>query len=263
MVNYELRNFMDGDEKRIIELFNDVYGRFSGYVPRTVEYWRWCCLKRPDVKRDGIFLVFDRENGDLVGYAVVGLSGNIWELCVRPNWEDAALTLLDRAVSYLEGAGVSAVNVNVPKDDETLNEVCRKLGFARVDVHKLFVGVLSFRKLISIFARNKADVLTKNFKEKICIAIEDSPLWIEKAISISVDDGEINILEGVMESPTVFVKTDARTLLSVLVGVLSPQKALLTFRIRVKPFWKALVAERFLCSLQMNASWFWPLGDFG
>ncbi|MGQ9539358.1 MAG: SCP2 sterol-binding domain-containing protein, partial [Candidatus Bathycorpusculaceae bacterium] len=229
----------------------------------TVEYWRWCCLKRPDVKRDGIFLVFDRENGNLAGYAVVGLSGNIWELCVRPNCEDAALTLLDRAVSYLMDMGVSAVNVNVPKGDETINEACKKMDFAKVDVHKLFVGVLSIRKLISILAQDKEDALTKKFNERICITVENPSPWIEKAVSIKVGDGGIDVFEGVIESPTVSVKTDARTLLAVLFGALSPQKAFLSLRIRVKPFWKALVAERFLYVLRMDVAWFWPLGDFG
>lgn len=260
---YELRNFMDGDEERIVELFNDVYGRFSGYVPRTVEYWRWCCLKRPDVKKDGIFVVFDKEAGDLVGYAVVGLSGNIWELCVRSGCEDAALILLDRAVSYLTDMGVSAVNVNAPKGDETLNEACRKMGFARVDVHKLFVGVLSFRKLISILVQDKADALTKKFNERICITVENPSLWIEKAVSIKVDNERVDVFEGVIKSPTVFVKTDAKTLLSVLVGALSPKQAFLSFRVRVKPFWKTPMMERFFRSLRMNMSWFWPLGDFG
>lgn len=263
MAGYELRNFVDGDEEKIVELFNDVYGRFSGYVPRTVEYWRWCCLKRPDVKKDGVFLVFDGRTGNLVGYAVVGLSGSIWELCVRPNCGDAALILLDRAVSYLADRGVSAVNVNVPRGDETLNEACGKMGFAKVDVHKLFVGVLSFRKLIFILARDKADVLIKNFNGKICIMVENSPSWVEKVVSIRVDNGGIDVFEGAIGSATVFVKTDARTLLSVLVGALSFKRAFLGFRIRVKPFWKALVVERFLRSLRMNASWFWPLGDFG
>ena len=263
MTVYELRNFMDEDEERIVELFNDVYGRFSGYVPRTVEYWRWCCLNRPDVKRNGIFLVFDRETGDLAGYVVVGLSGNIWELCVRSNCGDAALTLLDRAITYLEDAGVSAVNVNVPKSDETLNEACRKMGFAMVDVHKLFVGVLSFRKLISIFARSKVDVLTKKFNERICIIVKDPSLWIERAVSIKVDDRGIDVFEGMIESPTVSVKTDAKALLAVLVGALNPKQAFLSFRIRVKPFWKAITMESFLRSLRMDASWFWPLGDFG
>lgn len=72
MNRYELRNFVEGDEEKIVKLFNDAYARFSGYVPRTVEYWRWCCLKRPDVRKDGIFLVFDKGAGNFEGY--VGLS---------------------------------------------------------------------------------------------------------------------------------------------------------------------------------------------
>ncbi|MEM3378404.1 MAG: hypothetical protein QW674_05605 [Candidatus Bathyarchaeia archaeon] len=263
MQTYELRNFADGDETKIVELFNDANGRLSGYVPRTVEYWRWCCLKRPDVKKDGIFLIFDKTTGNLEGYVVAGLSGNIWEFCIRSTCEDTALILLDKAIGYLADMGVSAVNVCVPKDDPVLNGVCRKLGFAQVDIHKLFVGVLSFRKLISIVIQYKAAVLTKKFNEKICITLENPPSWVERAISISVDDKGVNVSEGVIEFPTVSIKVDAKTLFSILVGVQSPRQALLKFNMHVKPLWKALVAERFLRSLRMNFSWFWPLGDFG
>jgi putative sterol carrier protein len=263
MDNYVIRNFVEGDEERIVELFNESYGRFSGYVPRTVEYWRWCCLKRPDVRKDGIFLLFNKEAGDLEGYVVVGLSGNIWELCIKPNREDAALILLEKAVNYLEERGVSAVNVNVPEGDRALNEACREMGFARVDVHKLFLGVLSFRKLILMLASEREKTLSKNLKEKICLRIEDAPFWIEKALSVSVDGERIEVSESLIESPTILVKTDVKTLLAILIGVVSPWRAFLSLRIRIKPFWKIHVFNSFLGSLRMNDSWFWPLGDFG
>ena len=263
MADYVIRNFVEGDEERIVKLFNEAYGRLSGYVPRTVEYWRWCCLKRPDVRRDGIFLLFNKETGDLEGYAVVGLSGNIWELCTKPNREDAALILLEKAINYLEEIGVPAVNVNVPKGDRALNEACRKMGFARVDVHKLFLGVLSFKKLISMLASDKEKVLSKIFKERICLEIEDTPFWVEKTISVSIDGERIEVSEGSTDSPSILVKTDVKTLLAILTGVLSPWRAFLSLKLRVKPFWKIPVLNRFLCLLRMNDSWFWPLGDFG
>jgi|Deesub1362B_J571_1020462.scaffolds.fasta_scaffold06110_3 putative sterol carrier protein len=262
MNDYIIRNFVEGDEEKIIELFNETFKRFTGYVPRTVEYWRWCYLRRPDVRKDGIFLIFSKETGDLEGYAAVGLSGNIWELCAKPNCEDVALILLEKAVNYLEKMGVSAVNVNVPEGDKTLNKACRKMGFARVDVHKLFLGVLSFRKLISMLASDKKN-LSKNFKEKICLKIKDAPFWIEKAISVSIDGERIEVTEGLTDSPTILVKTDVKTLLAILIGVLSLWRALLSLKVRVKPFWKIPVLNRFLSSLRMNPSWFWPLGDFG
>lgn len=259
---YIIRNFTDGDEKNIVELFNESFARFGGYVPRTIEYWRWCCLKRPDVRKDGIFLLFDKKTGDLEGYIVVGLSGNIWEFCVKPNRKDVALILLEKAVNYLEEMGVSAVNVNVPEGDEALNEACREMGFARVDVHKLFVGVLSFRKLISMLVY-KGDTTLAGLRERICLKVDDAPFWVEKVVSVCVDGKNIEVSEGLIEFPTILVKTDAKTLLAVLMGVLSPRRAFLTLRMKVKPFWKAPVLNRFLCSLRMDDLWFWPLADFG
>src|SRR4030042_6661610 len=100
MHGLSVRTFRNGDEPAIVELFNNVYRGYGGFVPRTVEYWRWCCLKRPDVERNGIFLAFDSER--LCGYLVAGSSGNIWEFCVADNDRDIAKTLLSEALDYLE-----------------------------------------------------------------------------------------------------------------------------------------------------------------
>ncbi|MEM2440179.1 MAG: hypothetical protein QW493_03060 [Candidatus Bathyarchaeia archaeon] len=263
MYSYIIRNFTEGDEEGIVQLFNESYARFGGHVPRTVEYWRWCCLKRPDVRKEGIFLAFDKETGDLEGYVVAGLSGNLWELCVKPDRKEVALILLEKAVDYLEEMGVSAVNVNVPEDDEALNEACKEMGFARVDVHKLFVGALSFGKLISMLACKVENAPLANLKETICIKIDDAPFWVEKAVSIRVEGGKMEVLEGLIESPTIHVKTDVKTFLAVLMGVLSPRRALLNLKMRIKPFWKIPALNRFLCLLQISDKWFWPLTDFG
>lgn len=263
MSGYKLRNFVDGDEKQIIELFNDVYREYCGYVPRTVDYWRWCCLKRPDVHKDGIFLVFDEETGSLEGYAVVGLSGNIWEFCSKPNREDVALLLLDKAIDYLKERGVTSVNVNVPETNKALNEACRKMGFARVDLQKMFVGMLSFSKLFSILAQDKKDFLCERFNEEICIVIKDAPFWIEKAVSIGINGDEVKVSESLLESPTIFVRTDVKTLSSILFGVQNPWRAILSFKVYVKPFWKIPRLINFFNSIRLSDSWFWPLSDFG
>ena len=262
MGKYTVRNFVNGDEKRIVELFNRVFENFSGYVPRTVEYWRWCCLERLDVRRDGIFLIFNEENGALEGYAVVGLSGNIWEFCCVPSL-DVALLLLDEAIRYLEDMGVSAVNVNVPESCDVLNEACRKAGFARVDVHKMFVGVLSFSKLLSILIEDRKNFLCGKFKEKFCIMIRDAPFWIEKTLSVDINRDGVNVFEGSVDSPTAFVKTDVKTLSSILFGIMNPMHAVLRFKMGVKPFWKIPRFVEFLDSVRLRDAWFWPLGDFG
>lgn len=259
----EIRNFLDGDEYKIVKLFNDVYGSLAGYVPRTVEYWRWCCLKRPDVTKSGIFLAFDEGTGDLEGYVVAGLSGNIWEFCCRPDREEVALTLLDRAVSYLESMSVSAANLNVPEDDDFLNKVCKKMDFAKVNVNKMFVGVLSFNKLVSLLIQDKTAPICKKFNEKICIIVKDAPFWIEKAVSVNIYNDEVDVSEDMLESPTISVQTDFKTLSSVLFGILSPWRAFLGFKMSIKPFWKVPTLMGFLNSISLDNSWFWPLADFG
>ncbi|TET62287.1 hypothetical protein E3J49_08460, partial [Candidatus Bathyarchaeota archaeon] len=75
---YKIRSFEDGDENEIVQLFDRIYSDYGGFTLKTPEYWRWCCLKRPDVEKEGVFVVEDGDE-NVVGYAVVGGSGNIWE----------------------------------------------------------------------------------------------------------------------------------------------------------------------------------------
>ncbi|MDH5482937.1 MAG: SCP2 sterol-binding domain-containing protein [Candidatus Bathyarchaeota archaeon] len=263
MEKYEVRNFMKGDEEEIVKFSNATYERFGGYVPRTTEYWRWCCLKRPDVKEDGIFLIFSKETGNLTGYIVVGSSGNIWEFCSKSGTENVAKILLESAVKYLEEIGASSVNVNVPYDDEALNGACKQLGFAKANAHKMFVGVLSFKKLISMLVAVGSMESIRKISEEIIIKVKDAPFWIENAVSFEVHNGEVRVHDGLSFSPTILVQTDLATLTSVLFGTTSPHRAILTRKVKVKPFWKITTMIKLLLSMRVTYSWFWPLGDFG
>lgn len=99
---YKVRNFEDGDEIEFVRLFERVYADYGGFVLKTPEYWRWCCLERPDVKRDGIFVVVG-EDEKVVGYVVVRRSGNNWELCYDRGFDGEKIVslLLDEATRYL------------------------------------------------------------------------------------------------------------------------------------------------------------------
>ena len=76
---YTIRTYLPGDETALVLLFNNQNATLAGFVPRTVEYWRWCCLKRPDVDEEGIIIA--KKGDKIVGYCVIGWSGNVWELC--------------------------------------------------------------------------------------------------------------------------------------------------------------------------------------
>lgn len=260
MCGYLVRTFREGDERSVVKLFNETYAEYGGFVPRTMEYWRWCCLERPDVERNGIILVFDGEQ--LCGYVVVGSSGNIWEFCVDGDREPVASILLHEAMKYLEGLGVSSVNVNVPLD-EALARVLVKAGFAQVPVERMFASTLSSRALISELVAGESKKIAGLSDEEIAFKLERVPFGVKDSFSVKMLGGEVEVYDGLPRSPTIIVNADFGVFLSVLFGVLSPYRPLFGRKLKVKPFWKTRTVLKFLSSVCVRGPWFFPLSDFG
>jgi hypothetical protein len=258
MDQYLVRRFRDGDEEEVSRLFNEVYQVYGGFVPRTVEYWRWCCLKRPDVRPDGIFLVCDGENGKVCGYAVVGSTGNVWEFCAGGDRRRIGSILLAEVVKHLETVGVSSVNVNVP-GEFGLDRIFEQQGFARVPPSVMFVSTLSPKKLLLALVADKRG----DFDEEIAFELEGVPLGVERTVSVRVRSGEVTVVDGFSQSASIKVKMGFIALMSVLFkgsGVYGP---FFRGKIRVKPFWKVGKLLSFLRMARSGDSWFWPLSDFG
>lgn len=106
---YCIRTYERGDENSLVRLFNKQYENYGGFVKRTVEYLFWSCMERPDVEKEGVLVVVD-GNDTVVGYAVVGKSGNMWEFSYDPerNGEEIVSLLFESSKQYLRKNGVEA-----------------------------------------------------------------------------------------------------------------------------------------------------------
>jgi len=255
-----VRTFRDGDEEDIVGLFNEVYREYGGFVPRTVEYWRWCCLKRPDVERDGVFLAFD--GGRLCGYLVAGSSGNIWEFCVADGEREAVGVLLGEAVRYLEGVGVSSVNVNVPSG-ACVVEGLREAGFGEVPAEKMFVTTLSPAALFQALVTSRRGEFVGRFDDEFAVRLRDVPFEVGKEFSVKIRGVAVEVVEGFPSEPSVVVELGFMDLLSVLFGGSGAGRLFLAGKLRVRPFRKLGAVLRFLSAASLRGSWFFPLSDFG
>ena len=131
---------MDGDEIEIIGLLEKAYGNYGGYTIKIPEEWRWCCLQRPDVDKNGILVAFSKHSEEIVGYVVAGKSGYLWELSYDPQFdgEEVVSLLLDEATLYVEAAGASSVNFTAPQKDAVIRRVTEKLGFVVSEPPQMF-----------------------------------------------------------------------------------------------------------------------------
>lgn len=263
MTRYNIRTFQDGDEEGIVRLFEECFGGYGGYVLRTSEYWRWCCLERPDVEREGVFVVVRSFDEKVVGYAVVGKSGNVWELGYdRQDSEgEVVQLLLEAAVGYLAGLGASLVNVQVPLEDDFVREICGELGFAESRPPDVFLSVLDYRRLLLLLALERKKEL-EALDEDVEILLKDAPPWMMGKFGVSIRKGAVEALEEGKES-TISVETDVFTLSSLLFGQASPFWSWVNRKVRVKPFWKIQSFVKLLSALSLKKRWFIPLSDYG
>lgn len=260
---YKVRNFIDGDEIEIVRLFNSMCEGYGGFALRTAEYWRWCCLKRPDVETRGVFVVVD-EDEKVVGCAVVGSSGNIWELCYDPSRdsEEVVSLLLDEATRYLEEVEAVSMTFNAPREDRVFSNVGRVHGFAVLPPRKMFLSVLNLGEFIFQIMKNREDELTAKFDESVLVKLKDAPFWVKDRVFIQISRGGVKVDHEPLPS-TIIVETDVISLSSLLFGILSPVQLLTRLKLKVKPFWKIPTLLRLLSSLQLKTPWFFPLSDYG
>jgi hypothetical protein len=259
MHSYSVRTFRDGDEKEIVGLFNEVYKGYGGFVPRTIEYWRWCCLERPDVERDGILLAFDEKK--LCGYLVAGSSGNIWEFCVAD--DEVARVLLAEALSYLEKVEVSSVNINIPQNS-SIAETLIEAGFGKVPAETMFITTLNPQALVSTLAAfRKEELINKKINDEFGVQLHDAPHSVETEFSVKIRGETVEVVEGFPSKPSVVIALSFVDFLSVLFGFSNAGRLFLVGKMKVKPLWKLSVVLKLLSAFRFRRSWFFPLSDFG
>jgi hypothetical protein len=261
---YFVRTFMEGDEIAIVQLFEKAYRNYGGYTRKTPEGWRWCCLQRPDVNNESIFIVSDQNSKAILGYVVVGKSGALWELCYEQNSDgkEVVSLLLDQATAYLENAAASSINFTAPTSDPIIKQACKERGFAAGPPPKMFLSVLNLQRLMSLLVGTKATELKTKFDEAILIKIKDAPFWINDSVFLRINR-EGATVEDENRKSTMQLQIDYVTFSSVLFGNISPFSAFIRSKLTIKPSSKILTGLKLLSQLQIGAEWSFPLSEYG
>lgn len=258
---YNIRTYEEGDETELASLFNNVYHGYGGFVPRTPEYWRWSCLDRPDVEKEGIMVVVNR--GKIVAYAVVGKSGNIWESCFDDVQDKKALLslVLEHAIEYLTRVGSDMATLNLPSQDSAARETCEKLGFSLLPPDVMFLSVADFKQFLELVCSSKKG-RSSGLDGDFLIRFKNAPSWISPSIMIKFKNGQTEI-ENENKSYDVLIETDTATFTSLVFDTTRPLWALARFKLRVHPPWKLLRVLRLFSFMRLDDPWFLPRSDLG
>jgi hypothetical protein len=258
---YAARTYVQGDETALVLLFNKEQATLAGFVPRTVEYWHWCCLKRPDVSEEGI-LVLEKEN-KTVGYVVVGKSGNIWELCYDSSQKAKIIVskLLTWAEDYARSVGCDSIVLNAYVKDPLVREVCKDMDFAESPPEPMFLSVLDMPQLMREVLQAKNQSL--DLAEVFWFNLKNCPPWCVDSFGIMLSKNDIVILEKPNHFSKVTIDVEMSTLVALIFGAEGVFRALFSSKIRFDHFWNVFKVFRFIRLLQVKSDWFTPRADIG
>lgn len=211
--------------------------------------------------KKGIFVVTNQSEV-VVGYAVVGKSGHIWEFSYDPTSDGETIVsiLLEASTRYLIQIGTTSIVLNAPLEDGVLNQVCKTSGFVKVPSPQMFLSIPNLRELVFLLAKTKKEDLSK-FDETVWVKLK-SGFSVNEEFFIQIIGKKIEVAEKA-KSHTIQIETDYISFASMLFGMVRPSQLLFSLKLRVKPFWKAFVFLRLFRSLQIRTTWFFPLSDYG
>jgi hypothetical protein len=242
-------------------LFNSEYANLAGFVPRTVEYWRWCCLKRPDIEEKGILIA--EKGNKTVGYIVVGKSGNIWELCYdsSQNAKKIISRLLTWAVDYSRKVGSDSIVLNAYVKDKLVREVCTDMDFAESPPDPMFLSVLDLPQLMHEVLQAKGQDLDMN--EVFWFSLKNCPSWCASSFGVKIEKNQVTILKEPTSVSRITIETEMSTLAAIIFGTENISKDMVASKMHFYPFWKILAVRKLFRLLQNKTPWFIPRADLG
>ncbi len=255
------RTFLPGDESSIVSLFNSQNEKLAGFVPRTVDYWRWCCLNRPDVDEKGILIIINGK--EIIGYVVVGKSGNVWELCYDQQRDGKAIIarLLNWALDYAKSLGSDSVVLNAYVGDQVVRKVCQELDFAEAPSEPMFLSVLDLPELVCSILRSKK--VSSDLDEIFWFNLKNCPPWCINSFGVKLGENGVVVIKELASFSKTTIDTEMSTLVALMFGNENVERAILASKVRFHPFWKIISVEKFLHRLQINTPWFLPRADIG
>jgi hypothetical protein len=257
---YTTRIFADGDEIKLANLFNRTHCDLAGFVPRSPEYWKWSCLTRPSVEVKGIVVI--TRNNDPVGYAVVGKTGDVWELGYSHQNDSKVIVekLVLWATEYVQQVGSDSLILNEFREDKIIRKVCEQLGFVETPAEQMFLSIMNFPCLILGILQSKR--LPTDIEGTFSFNLMNCPFG-SNHFSLQIDEKGAVLLDHEFGNTDVTLTIDAQTLTELIFGEKNTLKMALNSKVKVKPFWKTQRGLKLISHLKVDCPWFIPKADIG
>lgn len=250
----EIRPYREGDEERLLGLFEDLYTPFFGWRRKAAA--RWQALRREVREKDPAFLFVAEDQEGIQGWAGYFRQwiGLVSELHVRPSERRGAIarSLLIRLENHLLGRGIDA-RIWAPPRDAFSAQFLADEGYAFRESRVFMVSILDLPGLF--------DALCPLLSRRLAGA----PSWRGVVrVKTPLQEGFLRIGEGVSAEergrPDAEVLAPQEVLVRMLAGVLTPWEAYLEGLLSVRPGMTPEMRS-FLTALFPETPWFHPADD--
>ena len=264
MPGYSARHFVDGDETGLAGLGQRVDQEYLRPIPKTPSEWKRRLVQRPGVRPEGVIVV-ERDDGEVVGYAAVGCSGKVYDLCVSPGDEEGAFTtLLQRVERYAREQSAGQMTVAVPPGRTVLLARLKRSGYT--PWLKYVMGLpLDFPRLIELVAGENLSLHKRRVRGALSIRLEKgerrfrTPAFAEE-LFLRVDNDGLQAGLGPIAAD-VTIRTDVSTFTNLILRQAGVTRAILAREVRVFPLRRVPLAVGLLSLVVMPHAWYMSVGD--
>lgn len=261
-----LRTYRPGDETALVATWKEAHTGYGGFVPRTVRHWCWNILERPGVSAEDV-QIFEREDGTIGGYGVLGASGQVLEFTIvetEPVAREAiATSLADALERRARLRGFDTLEFGLPNTDEPVCRGLRKLGYRMEPSDSLQLLIVDLPGLIRAILQQRKAELASGWSPSILLRVAPGHyrfcphhsllISIGPPISVAVDPAET--------SADCSISMDLSVLAEMVFRQSTVQDVLNNGRVKVEPSSAMSDATKFLSLIVLRSDWYSPTAD--
>ncbi len=264
-----VRPYQPGDEGSIVQLSNRCLAPYAGWMPRTVDYWRWSTLARPGVRPTDILLL--ENDGKVVGYtAMLARDGSVLEFCVDPDQPSRGRrALIKQLIGALEeharASECDSLTFCEPASDTLLDKALRESGYVVEQGQYFSVGVLNPRCLLQQVLTGRRDQLSGMSVTAFVFELSPGkyPYLLNTRLHVRVEPNvEVTDISDAAQYPKeCVIRLDLCALTELLFCAATVDFLLQQSRLDIRPQASLADARRLLETLAIRSLWHVPRSD--
>jgi hypothetical protein len=268
-VDVLFRDYSQGDEPALIELWNRTHAAYGGFVAKTEERWRWSILQRGAATPASI--VIATVAGEITAYGALAPNGIVLEFAVDTKSHHAqrraiCIALVENLEDRARGLQCDSLSFTTPASDSLVDGVLREKGYVTETGDFFSLGILNPVALVSALLAHPDHLLPATWNRRILVDIPPGgyPVALQSRILIDVTQGCASVTNASDRLPDNIdwhFKIDLAALTDVIFRLTDFGSAVQAQRIELDSRCTAAEAEAFFNALQIRAEWYTPPSD--